>query len=108
MAAVAGLTNLLPTSVTTRVARDQAARIDFATSNVRAAPFELYISGAKVLAPYPMGPVAGTAWNITLMSYNDSLLMGVHVDPVAVTDPGLLRSCLEEAYADLVLAGGER
>lgn len=107
MAAVAGLTNLLPTSVTTRVARDQAARIDFATSNVRAAPFELYISGAKVLAPYPMGPVAGTGWNITLMSYNDSLFIGVHVDPVAVTDPGLLRGCLEEGYGDLLLAGGE-
>ena len=38
MSAIAGIANLLPTSVTTRVARDQAAKIDFATSNLRGAP----------------------------------------------------------------------
>src|SRR3954447_20629202 len=106
MTAVAGIANLMPTSTMTGIARSQAGRIDFATSNVRAAPFELFISGAKVLAPYPMGPVAGTAWNITLMTYNGDLFMGVHIDPVAVSDPVLLRQCLEDGFEELLLAGG--
>jgi diacylglycerol O-acyltransferase len=108
MSAVAGIANLMPTSTMTGIARSQAGRIDFATSNVRAAPFELFISGAKVLAPYPMGPVAGTAWNITLMTYNGVLFMGVHIDPMAVTDPVLLRQCLEDGFEELLLAGGAR
>lgn len=102
MRAVSGVANLLPTSVVTRVGRDQAAAIDFATSNVRAAPFDLYIAGAKVLAPYPMGPVAGTAWNITMMSYASSLFMGVHVDPVAVAEPDLLMRSLRDAFTELL------
>lgn len=106
MGAVAGITNLLPTSVVTGVARDQAAAIDFATSNVRAAPIDLYMSGAKVLAPYPVGPVAGTAWNITMLSYAGRLFMGVHIDPEAVDDPDLLRRCLEDAFRDLVERAG--
>ena len=106
MGAVAGVANFLPTSVMARIARAQAGQVDFATSNVRAAPFELYMSGAKVLAPYPIGPLAGTSWNITLMSYNDTLYMGVHVDPVAVSEPDLLRQCLEESFEELILAGG--
>src|SRR5216110_3326074 len=105
MSAVAGIANLLPTSTMTGIARSQAGRIDFATSNVRAAPFELFISGAKVLAPYPMGPVAGTAWNITLMTYHGTLFMGVHIDPVAVADPALLRQCLADGFDELLLAG---
>jgi WS/DGAT/MGAT family acyltransferase len=108
MSAVSGLANLLPTSVVTGIARSQAGRVDFATSNVRAAPFDLFISGAKVLAPYPMGPVAGTAWNITLMSYAGSLFMGVNIDPVAVSNPALLRASLEDGFRELIQSGGER
>lgn len=102
MGAVSGLANLLPTSVLTRIAVEQAAAVDFATSNIRAAPFDLYISGAKVLAPYPIGPVAATAWNITMMSYAGSLYMGVHIDPAAVEQPDLLMRCLREAFAELL------
>ena len=103
---VAGVANLAPTSLATGVARSQAARVDFATSNVRAADFELYMSGARVLAPYPIGPVAGTAWNLTLMSYNGSLCMGLHVDPVAVAEPDLLQQCLDHSFGELLTAGG--
>ena len=102
----AGMVNLLPTSVATRVARAQAGSVDFATSNVRAAPFEVYVGGAHVLASYPVGPVAGTAWNVTLMSYAGRLDLGVHLDPVAVPDPDLLLSSLAAAYEELYAAGG--
>ena len=38
------------------------------------------------------------------MSYNHSLDMGVNIDTAAVTDPELLRKCLEKAFADLIAA----
>jgi WS/DGAT/MGAT family acyltransferase len=103
---LAGLANLLPTSVVTRVAREQASRQDFATSNVRAAPFPLYISGARMLYNASMGPVAGTAMNLTTISYNGSLDMGAFIDPGAVEDPVDLRDCLEDGYWELLEAGG--
>ena len=107
MGAVSGLANLLPTSVVTGIARSQAASVDFATSNVRGAPIEVYVAGAKCTAAYPMGPVAGTAWNITMMSYAGALNIGVHIDPVAVEDTALLIRSLHDAYAELLAAGGQ-
>jgi WS/DGAT/MGAT family acyltransferase len=104
MSAVSGIANLLPTSMVTGVARSQAAAVDFATSNVRGAPIDVYVAGGKVLALYPMGPVAGTAWNITMMSYAGSLFMGVHIDPAAVEDQDLLMRSLREGYAELIAA----
>jgi hypothetical protein len=106
MSNLAGVANLLPTSVVTRVARSQAAKMDFATSNLRAAPFPMYISGAEVLENISMGPVAGTAFNLTALSYNGSLDMGVFIDPAAVEDPAALRQNLERAYHHLLEAGG--
>lgn len=102
---LAGVINVLPTSMLVRFARAQAETVDFTTSNVRAAPFDLYIAGARIEANYPMGPLAGTAWNLTTMSYRGSLDMGLHADPVAVGDPELLRRCLEDSFAELLALG---
>ena len=106
LSGLAGLANLLPTSVVTQVARTQAAKMDFATSNLRAAPFPMYISGGKLLDNVTMGPVAGTAFNLTTISYNGSLDMGMFIDPAAVADPADLRECMLDGYADLLAAGG--
>ncbi|MCP5027643.1 MAG: DUF1298 domain-containing protein [Actinomycetia bacterium] len=103
---LAGFANLLPTQVSTGVARQQAARIDFATSNVRGAPFPVYVAGAKLLASYPVGPVAGTAFNITLMSYDGTMNVGLHTDPQAVAAPHELRDAIIDGFAQLLSAGG--
>jgi WS/DGAT/MGAT family acyltransferase len=105
MEAVAGLAPLLPTSLLTRLARQQTRTVDFATSNVRGAPVPVYLAGAQVLHNYPMGPLLGTAFNLTLLSYDGSLDMGLHLDPAAVSEPELLRRCLEDAIGDLVAVG---
>lgn len=102
MSALSGIANLLPTSVVTKTARNQAARIDFATSNLRGAPFELFCAGSKVEATFPLGPVAGTAANITALSYNGTLDLGMFIDPVAIEDPADYRACVEEAFAELL------
>jgi diacylglycerol O-acyltransferase / wax synthase len=108
MSSLAGVANLLPTSVVTRVGRSQSARMDFATSNLRGARQPLYMCGAEVLQNCPLGPVAGTAFNITTISYNGSLDIGLAIDPRAVEDPDDLRRCMEEGYAQLVEAAGVR
>ncbi len=98
---VAALSASLPTSLITRVARQQAQTVDFATSNVRGAPMPLFVAGAQLLRNYPVGPLGGVAYNLTLLSYNHSLDMGVNIDTAAVDDPALLTKCLESAFADL-------
>jgi hypothetical protein len=101
----AGLANLLPTSAVVRLARQQVETVDFATSNVRGAPFPLYIAGARIEANYPIGPTGGTAWNLTLMSYDGSLDMGLNVDAGAVEDPAGLRDAIATELALLIAAG---
>ena len=103
--AVAGVANLLPTSLSVRMARQQVETVDFAISNVRGAPFPLFISGALIEANYPVGPTGGTAWNLTLMSYNGSLDMGLNADLGAVDDPAGLRAAVEAEFAALLALG---
>jgi WS/DGAT/MGAT family acyltransferase len=105
---VAGIANLLPTSVAVRVARQQVETVDFTTSNVRGAPFPLYIAGARILANYPVGPCAGTAWNLTLMSYDGHLDMGLNCDTGAVDDPELLRDLIGAEFDALLEAGAPK
>jgi diacylglycerol O-acyltransferase / wax synthase len=79
--------------------------MDFATSNMRGAPFPTYLSGARILWTGTLGPVAGTAFNLTAMSYGGSFDMGLHVDPLAVADCDDLRRCIEAGFKDLLDAG---
>ena len=102
---LAGVLNGLPTAVVVRLARQQVETVDFATSNLRGANFDLYIAGAHVLANHPMGPTAGTAFNATVLGYKDSLDLGLNVDTAAVDDPARLGACIEESFAELVKAG---
>ena len=104
----AGFANLLPTSVMVRVARQQVETVDFAISNVRGAPFPLFIAGARIEANYPVGPTGGTAWNLTLMSYDGMLDMGLNADLGAVADPGALRDAIELEFEALLRADGPR
>jgi hypothetical protein len=98
---LAAVAATLPTSLVTRLARTQAHTIDFATSNVRGAPVALYLAGARLLENYPVGPLGGVAFNLTLLSYMGSLDMGANIDTAAVADPDLLHRCLVGAFNDL-------
>ena len=47
----------------------------------------IFVGDAHVLGTFPIGPVAGAACNATVMSREDSLDIGVMVDPAAIDDP---------------------
>ena len=98
---IATFSSVLPTSVVTRLARAQAETVDFATSNVRGAGVPLYLGGAMILENYPVGPLGGVAFNMTLMSYMGSLDVGINIDEAAVESPALLRDSLLGSFAEI-------
>lgn len=102
---LAAVTTALPTSLITRLARQQANTVDFATSNVRGSPVPVYVSGAQLLEIYPIGPLGGVAFNLTLMSYLGSLDMALNIDTAAVESPELLAQCIDRSFKQLIRAG---
>ena len=105
LSGLAGLANLLPTSLVTSIARSQAGRMDFATSNLRSSRRFFYMSGARVDQSYTFGPLAGTAFNLTAMSYAGQFAIGLFMDPVAIDEPAQFRDLVEQAYAELIALG---
>jgi diacylglycerol O-acyltransferase len=99
--AIAAVASTLPTSVITRLARQQAQTIDFATSNVKGSPVPVFVAGAQITEIYPIGPLGGVAFNLTLMSYLGSLDMALNIDTAAVAEPELLAQCLERSFRAL-------
>ncbi len=99
--AIAALASTLPTSVITRLARQQSQTIDFATSNVKGSPVPVFVAGAQLLEVYPVGPLGGVAFNLTLMSYLGSLDMALNIDTAAVEQPELLARCLDRSFTAL-------
>jgi WS/DGAT/MGAT family acyltransferase len=98
---ISAIAAALPTSLITRLVRQQTQGVDFATSNVRGSPVPVYIAGARLLENYPIGPLLGVAFNLTLLSYSGSLDMGLNVDAAAVADPERLAKHLDAAFTDL-------
>jgi diacylglycerol O-acyltransferase len=105
---VAGLVNMLPTSVVVRAGFRLAASVDFVTSNLRAAPVDVFMGGALMEANYPMGPLSGTAFNLTTMSYRGVLNMGLVVDAGAIHEPDRLHADIRWAFDELLADAHER
>jgi WS/DGAT/MGAT family acyltransferase len=105
---MASLAAALPTSVLVGLMRSQTRTVDFATSNLRGSPVDLYIGGARIEASYAMGPRTGCAVNFTVMSYCGSLDVGIHSDPASVTDPDALLECMDESFGTLLALGRGR
>jgi len=72
-------------------------------SNVPGPAFPLYAAGARVVATYPLGPVLdGAAVNMTVLSYQGSVDLGVISCREAVPDPWRIAERFEEAVAELL------
>jgi len=103
--AMAALAAPIPTSILTRLARQQAQTVDFATSNVKGSPLPVYVAGARLLHNHPVGPLGGVPFNLTMLSYDGHLDMGINIDPAAVTEPGLLEQCIVASISELSSIG---
>lgn len=100
--ALAGVLNLLPTTVTTAVFGAMLKGADFVTSNVPGAPVPIYMAGARLERMYPFSPLAGSAVNVTLLSHCGTCCIGVNVDAVAVPDLDVLVECLDDSFAEIL------
>jgi diacylglycerol O-acyltransferase len=71
-------------------------------SNFPGPPFPLYCAGARMVAAYPMGPLGlGTALNITVQSYLDTLWFGIVACPDVVPEPWTLADRVTDAVGEL-------
>lgn len=102
----AAAARLLPSAALLSIVGRTTGAIDFVCSNVRAAPFDLYIAGAHLDGNYPLGPLLNTSFNLTTMSYRGWLFLGLLADRAAVTDPDGLLAALDDAYTEVLAAGG--
>jgi WS/DGAT/MGAT family acyltransferase len=99
--AIAGVLNRLPTSLTTQLFGSMLKGIDFVTSNVPGAPIPVYLAGGKLEANFAFGPLAGSAVNMTLLSYQDELHIGVNMDPAAIPDTDVFIACLHDGFEEV-------
>ncbi|MBI4935443.1 MAG: DUF1298 domain-containing protein [Actinobacteria bacterium] len=95
--AIAGFLNLMPRGVIGAMLKG----VDFLASNVPGVPIPMWLEGQAVERFFPFGPTAGSALNITLMSYNGMCCMGVNSDSAAVPDPDVLLDCLRAGFAEV-------
>ena len=100
--AISALSASLPTGILTRIARLQSQTVDFATSNVKGTPLPVFVAGAEIINNFPLGPIGGVAFNLTLLSHVGHLDMGLHMDSGAIENPQLLHQHLKDSFAELL------
>jgi hypothetical protein len=74
-------------------------------SNVAGSPVPLFAGDARLVAAYPFGPVLeGAGLNITVMSYDGAVDIGVIACPRAVACPREVTRAIERAVDELARA----
>jgi len=94
--------NRLPTTVVTQIFGSMMKGLDFQASNVPGSPIPLYFRGVEMASVTPFGPVAGAAANVTLLSYQNDLNIGLNVDPAAISDPERFVECVRRGYDQVI------
>jgi diacylglycerol O-acyltransferase len=77
--------------------------VDVMASNVVGSADPLFLAGARLLRMIPFGPRSGAGLNLTTVSYDGTLHVGVNIDPAATPDTDVLLECLAEAFSDPVI-----
>jgi WS/DGAT/MGAT family acyltransferase len=103
---LATILNRLPTSMTTTIFGAALRGVDVVASNVPGAPIELFTAGARINSMFALGPMAGSAVNLTLLSYLDQVHIGVNVDPAAVTEPDRFLAAYRAGWDEVLAAAG--
>lgn len=103
--AVAPVLSLLPDSILESVAGNVVAS-DVQASNVPVYPGDTFISGAKILRHYGLGPLPGVAMMAVLVSRAGYCTITTRYDRASVTDPELWARCLAAGFDEVLALGG--
>lgn len=98
---IANVLNRLPATATTNLFGAMLKGVDFVTSNVPGPPIPVFMAGAEVTAQYAFGPMTGSATNITLLSHQDQVHIGINSDPAAIPDPDTFVACLRDSFDEI-------
>jgi len=98
---LASVLNRLPSTATTALFGAMLKGIDFVTSNVPGPPVPVYVAGARMVRQIAFGPMTGSATNITLLSYEGELNIGITSDPAAIPDPDRFVECLVDGFEEI-------
>ena len=107
--ALTELADFAPPTIASQAARLQARQrfFNLVVTNVPGPQTPLYLLGRRMLAIYPVVPLAqGTALGIAIMSYCGRLGIGLLGDYDALPDLGELVEDVERSIADLARAAG--
>ena len=107
--ALTELADFAPPTIASQAARLQARQrfFNLVVTNVPGPQLPLYLLGRRMLAIYPVVPLAqGTALGIAIMSYCGRLGIGLLGDYDALPDLGEIVEDLEHAISDLARAAG--
>lgn len=101
-----GLVGLTPPtlhSLAARLTSSLSSRVfNVVVTNVPGPQFPLYALGARMLAMYPVVPLAkGQAVSIGITSYNGGVFFGLNADREAMADVDVLAEAMADALAEL-------
>lgn len=89
----------------TRLASRMAPPFNLVISNVPGPSMTLYSGGARVLADHIFGPIVeGVSLNITVLSYQNSIDVGIVASPDLAPDPWRIADAMPAALAELSAA----
>jgi WS/DGAT/MGAT family acyltransferase len=96
---------VLPSIVTGNLLGAMQKTTDFTTSNVPGPRRPTWVSGARIEAFMPFGPIAGASVNVTAFSYDGMMHVGINMDRAAVADPRLLIECMQKGFEEVLAVG---
>jgi diacylglycerol O-acyltransferase / wax synthase len=112
MTRILDLMTLLPPALQTAVGwlQVQSAPVNTICTNVPGPPVSLFTQGVRIETMVPMVPLAqGIGLAFAMLSYADTLTIGVTLDPALIRDGDRIVDCLRESFEELVaIAGVER
>jgi WS/DGAT/MGAT family acyltransferase len=106
LAGIAGFAPPTLHSLGARVASGLSRRLfNLVVTNVPGPQLPLYLSGARMLASYPVIPLArGQALSVGMTSYDGGVYYGLYADRDAMPDLDVLAQCIVDALAEMVEA----
>ncbi|MGZ0230574.1 MAG: wax ester/triacylglycerol synthase domain-containing protein [Acidimicrobiales bacterium] len=102
LGSISGSIRRLPQTIATSIVTAAMRGTDVEASNVPGSPVPMYLAGTEMLAQYPFGPTTTAALNVTVLSYQDHLHVGVAMNPAAVTETDAMMDDLRAGFAQVL------